>query len=100
MELKAAGLPAAAVAATTRSRLVYWLLLGQFLAHLATFAYLHVHVTRLEREIRELGLGAVAAGGAGGGVGGCRHEVRRKRSSAIPSAEDNAVSEVFRVSAL
>ncbi|XP_016843783.1 uncharacterized protein LOC100120786 [Nasonia vitripennis] len=71
--------------ANSSTRLVYYLLLAQFLAQFVSFFYLYVNMARLESQ---LGSSQLAD---------CAELPRRsKRSSSIPAAEDNAVSEVFR----
>lgn len=75
------------------NRIIYYLIILQSLLQIIAFIYLYLYVAKVDSELKILN------------KLGCQHPVvveneslmRRKRSSALPAAEDNAVLEVFRV---
>lgn len=73
-------------------RMIYYLIFVQFLLQVIAFIYLYLYVVRVDSDLKILN------------KMGCQQPVenesliRRKRSSALPAAEDNAVLEVYRVS--
>ncbi|XP_023246402.1 gliomedin [Copidosoma floridanum] len=75
---------------SSATRLVYCLLLAQFLGQLLSFVYLYGQLRGLELEVRAPWDASATADVAQRPVG------RIRRSSAMPATEDNAVSEVFR----
>lgn len=79
-----------------QTNILIYLVLSQFLIQIGTFIYLCAYISRLESEIQDL-VGQVADADAENTIEGTNDSVRRKRSSALPLPEDNAVSEVFRV---
>lgn len=86
---------------TSTSRHVYWLLVVQFIVQFATFFYLYLCVAKLQHEVRDIAV-TTTNGGRGCGFSPQPPQpiARRKRSSAMPATDDNAVAEVFRVSAM
>ena len=79
------------VTASSPIRLVYILLFAQFVVQLISFLYLYVNVAQLEHQVHQA-VGCSIASSKDPSV------VRRKRSSVLPIADDNAVSEIYRVS--
>lgn len=79
-----------------QTNILIYLVLSQFLIQIGTFIYLCAYISRLENEIQEL-VAEVTDTDAENTIDGTNDSVRRKRSSALPLPEDNAVSEVFRV---
>jgi hypothetical protein len=90
--------------ANPSARVIYYLLFAQFLAQFFTFFYLYVYVTRVEQVMLESVVSprrrSDCAFGREIGSSSSISNVRRKRNTALPATEDNAVSEVFRVSFL
>ena len=76
------------------NRLIYYAIILQFSLQIFAFVYLYLYVARLDSELRNLD------------KIGFHHSIenesiaRRKRSSELPTTEDNAVLEVYRVSEL
>ncbi|XP_014299177.1 uncharacterized protein LOC103574426 [Microplitis demolitor] len=79
-----------------QTNILIYLVLSQFLIQIGTFIYLCAYISRLENEIQEL-VAEVTDTDAENTIDGTNDSVRRKRSSALPLPEDNAVSEVFRI---
>ena len=73
-------------------KMIYYLIFVQFLLQVIAFFYLYLYVVRVDTDLKILNKTEC-------------HQlmedeslIRRKRSSALPAAEDNAVLEVYRVS--
>ncbi|XP_043280987.1 uncharacterized protein [Venturia canescens] len=75
-----------------QTKLLIYLVLSQFVAQFVTFVYLYAYVTKLEFHIR-----AFEAEMRNDSNSFDVTMTRRKRSSAVPAAEDNSVPDMFRI---
>ncbi|XP_015188662.1 PREDICTED: uncharacterized protein LOC107072878 isoform X2 [Polistes dominula] len=75
-------------------RMLLYLILAQFFLQLFTSVYLYTYVVSVERELRIIRSGECE--------GSQQNEkfIRRRRSSALPTAGDNAVSDISRFDAI
>lgn len=69
---------------TNSVRLLYCLILVQFVIHLVSFFYLHLRIVRVEHNCHEPQIADQPL-------------FRRKRSGSLPAPEDNDVADIFRV---